>query len=754
MSESNPDQKPRPEMGGTTDITEARDRFKAAAEFEEPQRKSTLAAKNFLAGNQWDDAIKIQRQGGIALQGQPATPPRPCFVLDCVSEPHQQIVNAISASDFAVKIAPHDEDASDETAEILQGLIRQIQNDSRIDDPMTWAGSDASGGGIGWAYVYPEYEDEDGEEGDDQKICIGRIPNCLSVYADPASMKRDKSDMRYAFITQDMPKSEVRRRWPNADMKGLEDFRATGDTRDKEWVTDATIRIASYYHVEHEDGKCVVYCDTINAIEVLESEVWGGKSIPLVFVSGREINIDGVSMYHGVVQPAMGPQQMVNYAFNGAAEAMALEPKTPWIVAAGQVSNYDKYWSVANIYNLAYLPYDPVDVAGSPVPPPQRPASSQNPAAWAGILQMSLDAVRRVTSFDPALGAMPGRQMSADAIEMLQAQGQKGNSGYLDSMRRAYLRLGEILLEAIPVYYDRPGRVVKVLGLEDKADLAMLNAPHVKGPNGQPQQAMQQPMGQAIQQPVYHYDLTKGCYSCTVEVGKAFATKREEGVAALAEFAKVQPELVPRYADLWVKEMDFPGAEAVAMRLAPAGEVMQGLPPQAQQLVQSLQQQVQQLQQQIQTKTAEIQAKGQIDIAQNQQDNQTKLAIAQQTNQTALTKAEIAASATMSVAQAKVDAENFRSYVDALEQRIAKDADLRFKVASVLAEHHRAAAEQTAQNTHDTMAMALDHAHDHAMADKAHAQALVQGQQQAEQQQALASQQAVQAQAQPDQSAS
>jgi len=710
VSESNPDQKPQAQDGATADVSEARDRFKACAEFEEPQRKSTLAAKKFLAGDQWDEAIKLQREGAISIQGQPAAPPRPCFVLDCVSEPHQQIVNAISASDFAVKIAPHDSEANDPTSRILQGLIRQIQNDSRTEDGMMWAASDACGAGIGWAMVCSRYCDDDSG---DQELYIGRLPNSLSVYCDPAAMKRDKSDMRFAFITQDMPKSEVKRRWPKADLKGLEDFRATGDDYDKEWVTDSTIRIATYFHVEHKDGKKVVYVDTINAVETLESATWGGKTIPLIFIAGREINVDGQSVYYGVTQPAMGPQTLVNFAFSGAAEAMALEPKTPFIIAEGQVEGYDQYWSRANTSNFAYLPYKQVDLNGTPAPPPFRPQSSQNVAAWASVLQMSLDAVRRVTSFDPALGQMPGRQVSADAIEALQSQGQKGYSGFIDSVRRGYLRLGEILVDVIPVYYDRPGRVVKILGLEDKPDVAMLNAPHTMGQNGQPQQAIQGQPNQPVQGEVTHYDLTKGRYSCTVEVGKSYATRREEGVSALGELAKVMPQETPKFADLWVKEMDFPGAEAVAQRLAPPSETIPGLPPQAQALVQGLQQQVQQLQQAIATKQPEIQSKQQIAAMQAQKD----LQIAQAANQTALTKAEIAASATMSVAQAKVDAENFRSYVDALEQRIAKDADLRLKIAHTLAQHHAEAAQATAQRTHDTMAMALEHAHDHAMAE-------------------------------------
>ena len=64
-------------------LKEARDRWNRCDEAEDAQRKSILAAKKFRAGDQWPDAIKLQREGAQAIQGQAAQPPRPCLTRPC-----------------------------------------------------------------------------------------------------------------------------------------------------------------------------------------------------------------------------------------------------------------------------------------------------------------------------------------------------------------------------------------------------------------------------------------------------------------------------------------------------------------------------------------------------------------------------------------------------------------------------------------------------------------------------------------------
>lgn len=730
-------------------IRTARERFHDCAEAEKEQRESSLLAKRFLALDQWDQAIKTQREGGIAIQGQPAQPPRPCLTLDCVSEPHQAVINAILEADFAVKVAPIG-DATDDTATVIQGIIRQIQVNSRDDAGMEWAADNAAGCGLGWAGVKSQYcrepnlDESPSIEDFDQDLVVYRIPNCLSVYVDTAACSPTRRDMRYAFVTEDVPRDEFQRRYPKADLKGLEDFRASGDDKDR-WVTVDTVRIATYYHIETdpdelclmEDGSVAwksdkpkgtiersrqmdrptVECDTISACEILESYTWGGTTIPLVPIFGQEMNVDGKTIFFGVTQRAIGPQQMVNFTFSGAAETLALAPKSPFIIAEGQLEGYEQIWAQANRANYSYLPYKPTTLTGQLVGPPQRNQAEPPIQAMATVMQMSLDAVRRTTSFDPSLGQMPGRQMAADAIEALQQQGQLARSNYLNAVRRAYLRLGEILVEAIPVYYEREGRIVQILGLEDQPSTAMVNAPHTVGPNGpvpvtastggtSPTGASSLPPppsgGPGAPPQVLHYDLKKGRYSVTVEVGKSFTTRREEGVAALAEFAKTVPELVPKYADLWVKEMDFPGSEAVAERIAPPPPPA-GMPPQMAQAMQALQAENTQLKQAIATKMPQL-------------ESQQKIAAAQ--NATQIMKQRIATSGQMVVGLAKVDAENQRSFADAFEARLAHDEGFRMHIAETLA----SAATQGREHAADAIATAAGHEHERAMleAEQAH----------------------------------
>jgi hypothetical protein len=713
-------------------IREARDRFHDCTEAEDPQRKSTLEAKRFLALDQWPEDIKIQRQGGIAEQGQPAQPPRPCLTLDCVSEPHQSVVNAIKQADFAVKVTSKVK-PGDDTEEILEGLIRQIQNESRADDPVGWAADNAAGSGFGWFGVKSEYESEDAF---DQYLCLTRIENCLSVYCDPAAVSPTRRDARFMFVTEDVPKQEYERRWPKADVKSLEDFRSTGDDKDA-WVTDKAIRIANYWWIEQQadelfelidgsvvrlselDGekpdktiivharkvfKQIVHCDTISATEVLEAYLWGGTTIPLIPIFGQHMNVDGKKIEFGVTQRAIGPQQMVNFTYSATAETVALAPKAPFIVAEGQIEGYEDQWQNANRWNYSYLPYKPTDLMGTPNPPPQRNNAEPPVQAMSMVMQMSLDAVRRTTSFDPGLGQMPGRQMSADAIEALQNQGERSHSGYLDNVRRAYLRLGEILLEAIPVYYDRPGRIIQILGLEDEPDQVMINQPHMKGPDGQPQ-PLDVPKGQPLPEGAKHFDLKhKAKYGVMADIGRSFTTRRKEGVAALAEFAKVAPELVPKYADLWVGEMDFPGAQAVKERLQPPGAADSPLPPEVQAQMAAMGQENQQLKMMIATKQPELDSRERIASEKNLVD---------------LKKAEISAAATMTTAQWKVDAENARSFVQAFEAKLAHDEGFRLEVARQTIQHMATMGEKGADHAHDAASQARDHAHEADLAAKA-----------------------------------
>jgi hypothetical protein len=104
------------------------------------------------------------------------------------------------------------------------------------------------------------------------------------------------------------------------------------------------------------------------------------------------------------------------------------------------------------------------------------------------------------------------------------------------------------------------------------------------------------------------HDLRVGKYDLTVSTGPSYTTRREEAASEMVQFVQAVPEAGPVIGDLIAKNLDWPGADKIAERMAamlpPAAQG--GIPPEVQQQLDQLGQQNQQLTQQV----TELQADG------------------------------------------------------------------------------------------------------------------------------------------------
>ena len=121
-------------------------------------------------------------------------------------------------------------------------------------------------------------------------------------------------------------------------------------------------------------------------------------------------------------------------------------------------------------------------------------------------------------------------------------------------------------------------------------------------------------------------DVTVGQYDVVMETGPGYNSKRQEAVDAMMPLL-AKPELFNVAGDLVFRNMDFPGAETIADRLAAMNPLSQidehsDIPPQAQMMIKQGQQQVQQLTQQLQAMQLAMQQRQ--DIEQVKQDSETK----------------------------------------------------------------------------------------------------------------------------------
>jgi hypothetical protein len=613
-------------------VLEALERFAIVQSAESKQRARELEDLKFdraLPEDQWPTEIMKARQGGVGPDGK-VTAARPCLTINRLGQPVQTVTNEARQARLGIEVKPKGNGANDETAEVLQGMIRTIEVDSRAPVGRIWALERAAKCGRGAYRVLTEYAN-DGDH--DLDIVIKRIKNQGTVYLDPYASEPDWSDGEWCIITEDIPKKQFKREFKHSKIAAmLDDVIAATELqsitdRAPGWVDGDTVRIAEYFYLEHEsktlvdlpeplitekgptkfledfppdaaelikaqiargeidsrpvDIRKVKWCK-ITATEVLEEQEWPGRYIPVVPVIGREFNVDGEACYKGIISDSKDAQRSYNVMRSGQVEAVGLNTRAPWVVAEGQLEGYQAMWDQANTKNYSALVYKPTSHEGNLLPPPQR--NTAEPAIQAisqAVREAEADIKATTGIFDPSLGNLTSRERSGKAIESLKEQGQLGTSNYLENLAMLSMHYeAKILLDLIPKIYHRKGRIVRLLG-DDPADerQVMLNQPFTEQ-GGQLQPAPTQPpgmlgkmgaaiggmMGRPAPPPPKHYDLAKGDYGVVVSVGRSFQRQRDANQATYQAVMEAVPEAAVNMLDLVFEEMDGPAAKKLAKR--------------------------------------------------------------------------------------------------------------------------------------------------------------------------------------------
>lgn len=747
-------------------IAEARKRWKRAAEAEEAQRKAILLAKEFRALKQWPDAIKLAREGAGSITGQPPQPPRPCLVVDRLSQPCRTISNSIKNADFGFDVLPNGAGADRDTADILKGYMRRVENQSRGESPVEWAADGAIEGGLGWLRLKTEYVHQvwDGDPTDpeayDQELQLRRIPNSLSVYCDPAANLPTRRDALYMFVVEDMDKDAFKDRFPKANLRGLEEFQSTGDM--SAWVSKEkdTIRVAEYWRVTHQEReiwatkdmkqggegpppagvdlmyhrtirKPIVKGSLINAIEELETFDWVGLRIPIFPILGEELNVDGKTILRGIIAMGMDAQRMVNYTYSAAIEIFALEPKKAPSVVAASIANYKSIWDTRNLYNYAYHPYDQFDDQGREYRPPQPDDTEAPIQAAVALMRTSEEALKASTSTgDASLGNSNPNERSGRALEALQNQSELANSNYADNVKRTLIDLADEMAYVIPKI-TRPGQVLQIMGLDDEPEQVMVGKPFTTGPDGMPQPAPENvtPEIAKLKDNLYKfYDPAAGRYATTVTIGKATATRQQEGSKALGELIPhLPPEMAAAVTPDYVKQLSFPGAQGIAERLEKTlpphlqaqkdGEQSQ-VPPEVQAQIDQMGAALQEAQMAIQTDQAKQQA--QIQTAQLREEGE--MARARMEVEAKIKIAEMDNATKLQIEEWKLNNARMQAEMDARQAALGaeqKDADRAAKLIDADASREHESAEAREAREHAEREAAEGRSHEATMAERA-----------------------------------
>ncbi len=583
-------------------LDEAKEHFEQAVEaFEGNQSRYEKDVKFARMGEQWDSQdVENRKSAG-----------RPSLTINRMPSFIRQIVNDARQNKPAIHVHPNDDQADPETAEVINGIIRNIEQVSKADLAYDTAIDCSATGGFGYFRINLDYADDDSF---DMDIKIDRVLNPLTIYPDPSSTAADSSDWNRCFVTEMMPVDEFEERYPDAEPISWEP--SSMDDKDAAWYSKDEVRVAEYWVRERvaseiykmssgdiisketydaledeyiaignnieEKRETATYKVTqyiINGQEILETNAWPGKFIPIVPVYGEEVYVDGERHFFGLIHFAKDSQVIYNYWRTTSTELVAMAPKAPFIGPTGAFNTDMDRWQNANVESHAFLEYDG-DI------PPQRQPFAGPPA---GALQEALNAADDMKSVmglhDAALGAQ-SNEISGVAIGKRVREGDTSTFHFVDNMARAIRHAGCIIVDLIPKVYSR-ARIMRVLGEDGVPQTVAVNQQITK------EQEMLQ--GEAVEQKesIEHvYDLTVGKYDVTVKSGPSYTTQREEARESMIALLSAFPAAAAVTGDLVVQAMDWPNADVFAKRLKsllPPGIIDDETDPRVGQMTQQIQ---------------------------------------------------------------------------------------------------------------------------------------------------------------------
>jgi hypothetical protein len=561
------------------DLQAILDRFQVCKDYWDPIYERGQQDGDFVLGEQYPEKILKDRQ----KDG------RPCLRENRMLPFVNQVINQIRQSRPSIIPRPVDDKADVETAEILRGVIRNVETTSGSGSIYDTAARNSVMSSVGWIRVVTQYASYDSF---DQVAGLERIHNFRSVYLAPNHQRQDGSDAPYAFAFDDMDKELFKETYPDAICEGFEA---------PDWASEDTVRVAEYFERQYEQKTlvefdfdtiagtkrgtafedkvpagarklrtrktqvCTIKYAKVTASEILEEGEFPGEYIPLVPVYGFEALKDGKRTFYSLIHQAKDPQMMLNYWKSTATEVFALQPKTPFIGAVGQFKSYAEQWTNANRINYPFLEYDMVvdPTTGAPAPPPQRQPAPTNSGTMLQEAMGAADAIKACLGMYDASMGQQTPDISGKAIISRQMQGDTATFHFIDNLSVAIEQVGRILIGIIPIIYTG-SRIVRILGEDGTESMVPINQPVVKVGNDYQLANGQEPADPDVSK-VISFDAGK--YDVVVEVGASYGTKRQELANAIIEIGRVKPDIFNVAGDMFIKALDVPYAEDIAKRL-------------------------------------------------------------------------------------------------------------------------------------------------------------------------------------------
>jgi len=533
-------------------------RFDEASSAQQELRAQSLAARRFVAipGAMWEDpqwadtfANTVRVEINKAARGL------------------EKILNDYRANRVTVSYRAVGGEASEEDAELLEGLHRADAYHFKSRQARDNAFMEAASGGYGAYRLRTEWSDATDPKDDTKRVNPGDVivDADQRVYFDLNSKLYDKADAEWCIVMTGYTRRAFETEWPGRHSSWPEGIWKPA----YDWFAPDMMFVAEYYlRCEVSDTLLVmtpplILADTVperawlsdfdegslderramgwkieqrrrvkrqrvkkyimSGAEVLDDDVderdryIAGDMIPVVPVYGHRFFVDNQERWRGHVQLAMDPCRVYNAAISKMVEMNALSPREVPIFTPDQVAGLEDHWAGMNVERHPYALVNPIlgpDGAMVPTGPISYIKPPDVPPVVAGLLQVMANDIAELTGMDNNADQVRAN-VSAEAMEIAATRVDERSETYMDNMRQSVQREGELYQKMAGCVYFEKGRIVETMNEDNRHELVKL---------------VQQTTVDGVSK--VRNDVTRGRYAVVADVTEATATRRDKTVRA------------------------------------------------------------------------------------------------------------------------------------------------------------------------------------------------------------------------------
>lgn len=507
---------------------------------------------------------------------------RPRYTFDQVTPVIEFIMADIEAMEFGSNVKPASGEASEDVADILEGMIRGIEADSDAVDTYRSACRRIIRRGFDAWVVRSKFRDE---MSFDQDLTVEPIPNAINrVWTSNTSTKEDSSDSPSSYILTSASPEAYKNMWPEGSGISIDD--SDLDEHYDDYHPEVIVFGERYYQKEttreiaqmsngdvlEVDEKYEMVRDELQVNGITEKRrkkvkdfkfyhrffdgggfldeeketVFNMNPVVTVYGNYELLGESSKVTFHGMVLKEMDYQRVLNYAKSREVEEGALAPREKTWMTTKQAAGHKKQLSAMNVSADPVQFYNPDPEAPQPY---KTPPSQINPHL-AKLSQDMSEGIRITAGVNNAMNGEYAGRMSEDALKLQIERGTGATRKWVNALAKGIRRTCEILVDTIPRVYDTK-RQFMLVGEDGKEEVVTLN---------------DEIYDRQSQQMVQLNTLSKGKYKVVCDAGPAFANRQEAGLHAMLKYAEIDPGIIQTGGDLMLKSIDAPLVDKMAER--------------------------------------------------------------------------------------------------------------------------------------------------------------------------------------------